>query len=78
MTRCQDKCWAYKAKFVKGARRYFEGQKNCTVCEIFIRWDGLWCPCCGKKLRLKPKNPKYKEILKKLREEKELNPIAST
>jgi hypothetical protein len=23
--------------------RYSIGQKRCQVCEIFLRWDGLWC-----------------------------------
>ncbi len=32
--------------------RYTEGQKRCSVCEIFIRWDGdPYCPCCNYKLR---------------------------
>ncbi|MDQ3851427.1 MAG: hypothetical protein M3299_01175 [Thermoproteota archaeon] len=26
------------------------------MCELFIKWDGLWCPCCGCRLRTKPKN----------------------
>ena len=27
--------------------RYSTGQKRCQICEIFIKWDGLWCPCCS-------------------------------
>jgi hypothetical protein len=26
------------------------------MCEVFIKWEGVWCPCCGRKLRTKPKN----------------------
>ena len=26
------------------------------MCEVFIKWEGVWCPCCGSKLRTKPKN----------------------
>jgi hypothetical protein len=37
-------------------RRYSAGQKRCAKCELFIKWDGLWCPCCGCRLRANPKN----------------------
>jgi hypothetical protein len=37
-------------------RRYFAGQKRCAMCEIFIKWDDVWCPCCGSRLRIKPRN----------------------
>ena len=30
-------------------------------------WDELWCPCCGYRLRTKPRHSKYKA---KLREQK--------
>ena len=25
--------------------------------EIFLQWDGLWCPCCENKVRTKPHAP---------------------
>ena len=40
--------------------RYSTGQKRCQICEIFIQWDGLMCPCCSYRLRLKPRNMKSK------------------
>jgi hypothetical protein len=27
--------------------RYAIGQKRCQVCSLFMKSDGLWCPCCG-------------------------------
>jgi predicted amidophosphoribosyltransferase len=36
----------------------------CQICEIFIEWDGLWCPCCGYRLRSKPRNLRYKAKLR--------------
>ena len=27
--------------------RYSNSQKHCQKCFIFLRLDGLWCPCCG-------------------------------
>ena len=40
--------------------RYATGQKRCQICEIFIQWDGLVCPCCRYRLRLRPRNMKSK------------------
>jgi len=36
--------------------RYGNGHKRCNECEIFIKWDGARCPCCGRLLRLKPRS----------------------
>ena len=30
--------------------------KKCQVCDLFINWEGLRCPCCNYLLRLKPRN----------------------
>jgi hypothetical protein len=40
------------------------GQKRCQVCEIYLDWQGTWCPCCGYRLRIRPRNGKYKLILR--------------
>ncbi len=45
--------------------RYLIGQKRCQTCQIFINWQGLCCPCCGYRLRTKPRNKKYKLALSK-------------
>ncbi|SVD22616.1 uncharacterized protein METZ01_LOCUS375470, partial [marine metagenome] len=47
-----------------GVGRYASGQRRCQICEIFIKWEGLWCPCCGYRLRTKPRNLKYKAKLR--------------
>ncbi|MEE8132045.1 MAG: hypothetical protein V3T40_00530 [Nitrososphaerales archaeon] len=61
---CKDQCFKYKAPKQSGIGRYASGQKRCQICEIFIRWDGLWCPCCGYRLRTKPRNLRYKAKLR--------------
>ena len=48
--------------------RYSIGQKRCQVCEIFLKWDGLWCPCCGYRLRTNPRNSKFKAELRARKE----------
>jgi hypothetical protein len=44
--------------------RYASGQRRCQICEDWLSWEGLWCPCCGYRLRTKPRNLKYKAKLR--------------
>ncbi|QMU55188.1 MAG: hypothetical protein GKS07_10025 [Nitrosopumilus sp.] len=37
------------------------GRKEMTTCDIYIKWEGLWCPCCGYMLRNRPKGNQYKQ-----------------
>jgi hypothetical protein len=61
---CKGICIRHKAQKPVGSGRYASGQKRCQICEIFVKWDGLWCPCCGYRLRTKPRNLKYKAKLR--------------
>jgi len=61
---CKGRCIRHKAQKPVGSGRYSMGQKRCQICELFIKWDGLWCPCCGYRLRTKPRNLKYKAKLR--------------
>ena len=78
---CKGICVRYKAQKPVGTGRYASGQRRCQICEIFIKWEGLWCPCCGYRLRTKPRNLKYKAKLRARVEadsiEAEANSIAS-
>jgi hypothetical protein len=40
----------------RSSNNYSNGQKRCQICDLFIEWDGLRCPCCGYKLRTRPRN----------------------
>ncbi|MDQ3968686.1 MAG: hypothetical protein M3275_09875 [Thermoproteota archaeon] len=55
---CKGICERHKAlKPANGSgRRYSFGQKRCTMCEMFIICNEVWCPCCGSRLRRKAKN----------------------
>jgi hypothetical protein len=45
---CKDYCKEYKALMP----RYLQGKnKRCTPCELFLTYPGIYCPCCGEKLR---------------------------
>jgi len=56
---CKGICIRHKAHRPAIGNRYSTGQKRCQICEIFINWDGLWCPCCGYRLRMRPRILKY-------------------
>jgi hypothetical protein len=64
---CKDICLRYRAPRPIGTGRYFTGQKRCQVCNTFIVWDELWCPCCGFRLRTRPHNSLGKQKLERMR-----------
>ena len=65
---CKGICVRHKAMKPVGIGRYSSGQKRCQICEIFLGWDGLWCPCCGFRLRTRPRNSKFKAELRTRKE----------
>jgi len=62
---CKGICsnYAVKKPRQKIYGRYESGQKRCSLCEIYIIWDGNHCPCCGCTLRSKPRNVKSRNKL---------------
>lgn len=61
---CKNICIQYKPE-KQSARpriRYTAGQKYCAICEVFIKWDGLRCPCCRQLIRTKSKKLKKGKI----------------
>lgn len=60
---CKGICTRYKAIGPMSEGRYKNGYKRCNVCDLFITYEGLFCPCCGMRLRVKPRSKKYKEKL---------------
>ena len=61
---CKGICIRHKANRPARFGRYSAGQKRCQVCQLFINWDGLWCPCCGYRLRTNPRTLKFKDKLR--------------
>lgn len=74
---CKFICEKYRATKPAGSSRYLVGQKRCQTCEIFMKLEGLWCPCCGYRLRTKPRNRTFKKKLKDRIETQHLE-LAST
>lgn len=58
---CNWICDKYRASRQFGEGKYTNGQKRCNSCSIFVYWEGLWCPCCNKRLRLSPRSGKNKQ-----------------
>ena len=67
---CKGICIRHKA-----VGPYATGHKRCKECSLFIKWEGLWCPCCGYKLRIEPRKLKYKIKLREQRTIEESSPI---
>jgi hypothetical protein len=63
---CRGICHRFEVKTRFGGRSYVNGQKRCQVCEIYLKVEGYVCPCCKLRLRLKPKQSKWKEGYKTL------------
>ena len=51
---CRGICPRYSTNRKPHESRYLSGQKRCNSCELFMKWDGIWCPCCNHRLRLAP------------------------
>ena len=61
---CRGICAKYRAPGLKERSRYNAGQKRCQKCGLFVICNDLNCPCCGAKLRTKPRNTRlYKYFL---------------
>lgn len=69
---CKGICPRYKAKKPVGVGRYASGQKRCKLCEIYVWWNGIMCPCCNSRLRTKPRSLIYKEKYKFAKERGEV------
>jgi len=61
---CKGICIGHKAQPIRGAK-YSNGQKRCQKWEIFVVWPAICCPCCGRRLRMRPRNSKCKAKLRR-------------
>jgi hypothetical protein len=66
MNTCNGVCSKYISTRTKDRLNYGYNRKRCSICEIFITWEGIRCPCCSTRLRNKPKNRLAKQRLDSL------------
>ena len=65
--RCRDRCKTIQAKKIGfSTSPYVEGLKKCTVCEIYMRIDSKYCPCCNCLLRTRARSKKTKVFVAKI------------
>lgn len=64
---CKGKCATLQCRTRNGLM-YANGMKRCQVCDCWFKTESIWCPCCGWKLRVKPKGSynkkRYWEIVR--------------
>lgn len=65
--RCKDQCTNFRATRCSNGFRYTLGQKRCSYCSIYVNVDGFNCPCCGGRLRTKPRKSASKRSSLNLR-----------
>jgi len=79
---CRGICDKYRpVRWDHREKRYLSGQKRCQICELFIVWVGIFCPCCKARLRSRPRNLPHRENFhisqrNKKRECYDLKPVA--
>jgi len=69
---CKGVCTKYKTNKPFGGNRYEIGQKMCSICGIFVMWDGKHCPYCNYTLRTKPKGTKTRHQLRMIQQIKRI------
>ena len=53
---CRDIHGQYAEKVaLRYGSPYDRGLKKCGHCDVYIRYEGIFCPCCGARLRDRPK-----------------------
>lgn len=60
MLTCKGSC-----KIQHEVKNVVRGEKNgfkrCSICSLYIKWEGVYCPCCGVKLKMSPINNKARK-----------------
>jgi hypothetical protein len=66
---CKGICTKYLFERKGKAKQVYDaGASRCSICEEFLKWEGLWCPCCGQLLRKAPRNTGQKRKRKEAME----------
>lgn len=57
---CKGRHRGLGAKDAHGGGWYSRGYKRCSVCLIWLRWDGVYCPCCSVRLSYRARRARHK------------------
>jgi len=45
---------------------YNQGFKRCGQCNVYMKLKNVFCPCCGRKLQVRPPYSKHKHLPERL------------
>lgn len=48
---CKDICRTMKIPHTFGHPKYRNGNVWCKTCNVTFKYEGLYCPCCGYRIR---------------------------
>ena len=66
---CRNLCERLYSKIIVGKSKYQEGRNivdDVRFISCMILYDGLFCPCCGMRLRLSPVNKRDRNRLREI------------
>lgn len=55
---CRNICNRFKNILnLRNGSYYQQNWENCrcSICNVYLKWDGIFCPCCGYRLRRRPR-----------------------
>ena len=65
---CKGKCedYKYSRKGRHGMPRLSADFARCRTCDVYLKWDGIYCPCCTVKVSrtARGRNAKIQQIRK--------------
>ena len=62
-------------KTVRGAAE--KGYRRCSNCEVFLKYQGVYCPCCSNRMKVTPNNNKARQKVREKRLISRINNIVS-
>ncbi|MGQ0772207.1 MAG: hypothetical protein ACT4NT_05495 [Nitrososphaerota archaeon] len=60
MLTCKGDCKTRYQEFLGQISLKYDGQKRCGLCNIYLKWDGVKCPCCSSVLHVRPRHSRAK------------------
>ena len=59
---CKGICLEFEPTRIPNARKYQEGLKRCSWCDIWFKTEEIRCPCCRMILRVKARGSRTKKM----------------
>lgn len=60
MLTCRGYCKTKYKEFLGDVSLKYNGQKRCGVCDVYLKWQDIKCPCCKSVLHVRPRHSKAK------------------